>query len=141
MASEEFPETKISSVNVVDVSTATSPGSAVELSSQEEEQMKGHFGCSHEQILSPIQIKRTASEVNEDLPAMRKITINESERGNFASRTYAAGSGGVVPYSEDSDPYFFNRFNGDDNSIVEDCSFSQVVMESDGKRNLSFNRN
>lgn len=135
-------QTKATNGSLVDVGSNSAIGAAIQQAHQNEEQMRGHFGCSQEQILSPIQIKRSLSEASEDLPAIREITINESEKGNYASRTAStAGMGGVVPYAEDLDPYFFNRFNGDDDSIVEDTYFNHCAMESDQPRDLKFNRN
>ena len=81
------------------------------------------FGCDYGQILSPIEINKSPDDITDKFPSFQKIAINKSESGGgFASRTQKDGDGGVVPYSEDLDPYFYtggNKEATDTKPIIE----------------------
>jgi hypothetical protein len=122
----------------------TAQGASTQASSMKDEQFELTFGCDLAQIFSPLQIKKKAKDVRTDLPSMREIGINESEFGNFANRTFEPGEGGVVPYAEDLDPYFFNAWNPDSDHVVDDGDMISVVNKSDDDPDdpdLSVNKN
>ena len=96
-----------------------------------------NFGCSLEAIYSPVQIKKAMRDVSTAVPSMREIGVNGSEMGNFGSRTYTAGEGGVSPTSEDLDPYFFNNFDQDGSYMIDKSDINTVVNVSDGDPDLS----
>ena len=134
-------ETRPSQGYVIDAGTATGLGMASELAGMTDEAKTGSFGASDEQIFSPIQIKKNAQNANSNLPSMRQININSFELGNFASRSFTPGNGGVVPYAEDLDPYFFDKFGNNDTSIIEKSDFVFVVNESNDEPDLAVARN
>jgi hypothetical protein len=72
------------------------------------------FGCDYGQILSPIEINKSPDDITDKFPSFQKIQINKSESGGgFASRTQDGTDGGLIPYSEDLDPYFYTGGNKD----------------------------
>lgn len=96
------------------------------------------FGCDYSQIFSPIEINKSPDDITDKFPSFQKVTINKSESGGgFASRTRTATDGGVVPYAEDLDPYFFTGGNedpADTKPIVEGkIDFSTVHNKGDGE--------
>ena len=129
---------------IVETVVNTAQGAATQASSMKSDQFDTTFGCDLAQILSPLQIKKKAKDVKTDLPSMREIGINESEFGNFANRTFEPGEGGVVPYAEDLDPYFFNAWNPDSDHVVDDGDMNSVINKSDDDPDdpdLSVNKN
>ena len=96
------------------------------------------FGCDYGQIFSPIEINKSPDDITDKFPSFQKIAINKSESGGvFASRTRTATDGGVVPYSEDLDPYFFTGGNSDPTDttpLVEGkTEINTVHNEGDGE--------
>ena len=134
-------DTRISEGYGIDAGTNTGRGLASELAGMTDESAQSSFGCSQEQIFSPIQIKKNAVNVSDELPAIRKITLTPGEKGNFGSRTSTPGEGGVVPYAEDLDPYFFGKFGEDDTAVVEKGDFALAIMKSDDEEDLAVARN
>ena len=104
--------------------------------SMDSEQFNNNFGCDFSQIFSPLEIRKRADEARTDIPSMREIGINSSEWGSFANRTFPDGEGGVVPYAEDLDPYFFNGYGTSSSSntrppIIDNADANAVVNKSD----------
>ena len=116
---------------IVEAAVSTAQGIATQGASMKEEQFNATFGCDLAQIISPIQIKKKAKDVKTDIPSMREIGVNPSEFGNFANRTFEDGEGGVVPYAEDLDPYFFNSWNEDRESILDNSDMNSVINKSE----------
>ena len=127
MAKYQYDMTKVPD-QIVDAATTTANDAATRASvlKKEDDTEQATFGCDYGQVFSPILIKKAFKDATDDYPSLKEVTINTSENlGSFASRTKSAGGigdrGGVVPYSEDLDPYFYtgaNKESSDDTPII-----------------------
>lgn len=136
MAKYQYDMTKVPD-QIVDAATTTANDAATRASilNKENDTEQATFGCDYGQVFSPIQIKKVFKDATDDYPSLKEVTINTSENfGGFASRTQSAGGigdlGGVVPYSEDLDPYFYtgaNKESSDDTPIIEGKTDANTV--------------
>mgnify|MGYP003676494667 CR=1 FL=1 len=103
------------------------------------------FGCDYGQIFSPIEINKSPDDITDKFPSFKKIAINESESGGvFGSRHVAATDGGVVPYSEDLDNFFFTGGNEDPNDktpLIEGTTDINTVHNDGDGEDLAVRKN
>jgi len=128
---DKIPDQPIDAASTTANDAATRNASLQRADNQQEAKT---FGADYGQIFSPIEINKSPTDTPNKYPTFKKITKNEAEKGGYATRN--SQEGGVVPYSEDLDPYFFTHANdnvNDNTPIIQGkTDISTVHNDGDG---------
>lgn len=91
-------------------------------------------GCSTEQILTPVSIKKIKSS-SDATPGFRPAFSSENEQGNFGGQRISS----VGPTVHELDPYFTTVFGDDGTTFITNCDYNVVIADPATDTNLKKN--
>ena len=92
-------------------------------------------GCSTEQILTPVSIRKLKSP-SDATPGFRPAFSSMNEQGNFGGAQVSA----VGPTVHELDPYFTTVFGDDGTSFISNCDYNVVIADPATDTNLKKNQ-